>query len=307
MKPGELHMKKTLTSAVLCLVALLSASPVPAAVQVYGEAASTGPNIGVKVYADITGATIVSHSFKLFYDAGQLQVLGAHRNEAVWYFHDGISVLPQSPPVTTPAGEVLFVSGYMDARNPHTGVTGNRVLLGTVEFARNGSATPGFNLTIGRAGQFANFVNIDGAVLEAQVGQVVMQSVTPNPDDQDLDGLSDQWEDKFFGGTRGVFYSDDPDKDGVNNLGEEALGSDPTDSRSNLRLAISDRRDVLLLEWDSVEDRSYTIEVSKEIGRFEPLKEGIKATPPLNTYELDRRELEDARFFRIRVDVPSVP
>ena len=301
-------MKKTLTFAVLSLATALSTTtPAPAAVQVYGEAASTGPNIGVKVYADITGTAILSHTFKLFYDAGQLQVLGAHRNEAVWYFHDGTSILPQLPPVTTPAGEVLFVSGYMDARNPHTGVTGNRVLLGTVEFARNGSATPGFNLTIGRAGQFANFVTTDGGVLEAQVGQVTMQSVTPNPDDRDLDGLSDKWEEKFFGGTRGVFYSDDPDKDGVNNLGEQALGSDPTDSQSNLRLAISDRGEVVLLEWDSVEDRTYTIEVGKEIGRFEPLKEGIKATPPLNTFELDRRELGDARFFRIRLEVPSMP
>ena len=95
-------------------------------------------------------------------------------------------------------------------------------------------------------------------------------------------------------------------RSGVNNLGEEALGSDPTDARSNLRLAISDRREVVLLEWDSVEDRIYTIEVSKELGRFEAWKEGIRATPPLNSFELDRQELGEVRFFRIRLDAPPV-
>lgn len=297
-------MKHLLTLPALCLAAALGATTASAAVQVYGEATSTGPNVRVQVYADITGVAIVSHTFKLFYNAGQLQVLNAQRNESVWYFHNGVQTLPQTPPATTPAGEVLFVSGRLDARDPRSGVTGNRVLLGSVEFGRNGSATPSFDLAIGRTGQFASFVTTNGSVLEAQVGQVVMQSIQADPDDQDLDGLHDKWEDKFFGGTRGVFYSDDPDGDGVNNLGEEALGSDPTDARSNLRLAISDRREVVLLEWDSVENRSYTIEVSKELGSFEAWKEGIRATPPLNSFELDRQELGEVRFFRIRLDAP---
>jgi hypothetical protein len=300
-------MKHLPTWPALCLAATLLATPASAAVQVYGEATSTGPNIRVQVYADITGASIVSHTFKLFYNASRLQVLGASRNEAVWYFHNGVNPVPQTPPATTPAGEVLFVSGHLDARNPHTGVTGNRVLLGTVEFGRNDSTTPSFDLTIGRTGLFASFVNTNGSVLEAQVGQVVMQGVAPNPDDQDLDGLPDKWEEKFFGGTRGVFYSDDPDEDGVNNLGEQALGSDPTDARSNLRLAISDRRDLVLLEWDSAEKRTYVIEVGKELGKFETWKDGIEATPPMNSFELDRGELGDARFFRIRLETPAGP
>lgn len=300
-------MKHLLTCPALFLAAALLATPASAAVHVYGEATSTGPNIRVEVFADITGASIVSHTFKLFYNASRLQVLGAYRNDAVWYFHNGVNTVPQSPPATTPAGEVLFVSGFMDARNPRTGVTGNRVLLGSVEFGRNDSSTPSFDLTIGQAGQFASFVTTNGSVLEAQVGQVVMQGVASDPDDQDLDGLQDKWEDKFFGGTRGVFYSDDPDADGVNNLGEEALGSDPTDAKSNLRLLISDRREIVLLEWDSAERRTYAIEVCKELGKFETWKEDIEATPPMNSFELDRSELGDARFFRIRLEAPARP
>src|SRR5688572_23373950 len=133
MNLGELHMKHLLTCPALFLAAALLATPAPAAVQVYGEATSTGPNIRVEVYANITGASIVSHTFKLFYNASRLQVLGAYRNEAVWYFHNGVNTVPQSPPATMPAGEVSFVSGLMDARAPRSGVTGNRVLLGSVE------------------------------------------------------------------------------------------------------------------------------------------------------------------------------
>ena len=103
-------MKHLLNLPALGLAAALGATTASAAVQVYGEATSTGPNVRVQVYADITGAAIVSHTFKLFYNASQLQVLDAHRNEAVWYFHNGINTVPQTPPVTTPLGEVLFVS-----------------------------------------------------------------------------------------------------------------------------------------------------------------------------------------------------
>jgi hypothetical protein len=298
-------MKNLLTGPALLLAAALSAADVSAAVQVYGEATSTGPNIRVQVFADISGASIVSHTFKLYYNASLFQILTASRNEDAWYFHDGTKILPQAPPSAPSSGQALFISGHMDARDPHTGVTGNHVLLGTVEFARNGSSTPNFDLTIGQAGQFASFVTTTGSVLEAQVGQVVMQSVRPDPNDEDLDGLQDKWEDQFFGGTRGVFYSDDPDADGVNNLGEEALGSDPTDAKSNLRLTITDGREVVLLEWESAEKRTYAIEVSKELGKFETWKEGIEATPPLNTVEVVRKELGSPLFFRVRLEVPA--
>jgi hypothetical protein len=161
-------------------------------------------------------------------------------------------------------------------------------------------------MTIGRAGQFANFVNTDASVLEALPGQVAMLSVRPDAADQDLDGLGDSWEERFFGSTRNAFYSDDTDRDGVNNLGEQTMGSDPTDARSFLRLDITEGRERVRLEWLGAEDRTYTIEGAKELGRFEPLKEGIRATPPLNTYEFDRRDLPEILFFRIRVEPPPL-
>lgn len=289
----------------LLLAAAVCAAPASASVRVYGEASSTGPNINVEIYADIADTAIVSHTFKLFYNAAQLQLLGATHNEAVWYMHDGVRSVAYGGPDSSAAGEILFTGARLDGRNPRAGVSGNRVLLGTARFARNGPATPSFDMTIGRAGQFANFVNTNAAVLEAQPGQVVLLAIKPTPADQDLDGLGDSWEERFFGGTR-VFYSDDSDGDGVNNLGEQAMGSDPTDRRSYLRLDITQGRERVVLEWPSADDRAYTIEGGKQLGRFEPLKEGIRATPPLNTYEFDRSDLPEILFFRLSVEAPPI-
>jgi hypothetical protein len=290
----------------LLLAAAVCAAPASASVRVYGEASSTGPEISVEMYADIADTAIVSHTFKLFYNASQLQLLDAAHNTAVWYLRNSNTSFPYPGPDTSRPGEILFMGAHLDGSNPHAGVSGNRVLLGTARFARNSPATPTFDMTIGRAGQFANFVNTNAATLEVLPGQVVMLAVTPNPADRDLDGLSDSWEERFFGTTRGVFYSDDTDGDGVNNLGEQAMGSDPTDRRSYLRLDITEGRERVHLEWPSAEDRAYTIEGTKQLGRFEPLKEGIKATPPLNTLEFDRSELPEILFFRVRVEAPPL-
>ena len=169
---------------------------------------------------------------------------------------------------------------------------------------RSTPQVPNFDLTIGRAGQFANFVAVDGTVLEAQTGQVTIQKVAGDDADQDLDGLNDEWEKQFFGSTREAYFSDDPDGDGVSNREEQAMGSDPTDARSNLHLVLSGEKEKLVLEWPSAEKRVYTLEAAKELGRFEVLKEGIPATPPLNTFELDRLQFSDHLFFRIRVETP---
>jgi hypothetical protein len=256
----------------------------------------------VQVYADITSPAIVSHTFKVFYKPDQLRVLNASRNEAAWYFHDGARAVAYPGPNQAVPGEVLFIGGRMDARDPQAGVTGNRMLLGSIVFSRTTPETPSFDLPIGRAGQFASFVTPQGAVLEAQPGEVRLLSVKPDAQDEDLDGLLDGWEIAQFGTTRGVFYSDDGDGDGVNNLDEQALGSDPHDAASNLRLALAGRGGRMSLSWPSAEGRRYIVEMGKSPGKYEVLKEGIKATPPMNLLDLDPTEPGEAAFFRVRLE-----
>jgi hypothetical protein len=294
---------KPVIIAVFAASALGSATQVVrASVEVHGEATSSGPAIQVQVFANITSPAVMSHSFKLYYPGGELSVASATLNSALWYFHDGTRIVPAQAPDASTTGEVLFVGGHMDARNPLSGVTGNRVLLGTVVFNRTSADVPAFNLSIGRAGQFASFVTIGGAVLEAQPGAVTWQGVASDPADGDLDGLSDRWEESYFGTTKGVFYSDDGDRDGVSNLGEEAMGSDPKDPRSLLQLSLRNNKDALVLEWPSADGRRYTLEGAKTLGRFEVLQEGIAATPPRNTVELKSGDLGATLFLRVRVE-----
>ena len=286
----------------LLLAAVLLVTRAQAAVRVYGEASSTGPEISVKVYADIADTAIVSHTFKLFYNPADLQLLNASHNLDVWYLHNGSATVPYAEPNASQPGEILFAGAHMDGRNPRSGVTGNRVLLGSARFARSNPNTPTFDMNLGHGGHFANFVNTDAQTLEVIPDGVRILSVKPNPADEDLDGLSDRWEDKFFGGTLGVFYSDDTDGDGVNNAGEQAAGTDPTDENSLLRLRITEGRGRVVIEWPSAEERVYAIEGAKRLSDFGLLKEGIKATPPMNAIEFDRNDLPDTFFFRVSVE-----
>lgn len=290
----------------LLLAAALLVSRAQAAVRVYGEAASTGPEISVKVYADISDTAIVSHTFKLFYNPADLQLLEAGHNLDVWYLHNGTAAVPYAGPDESQPGEILFAGARMDGRNPRSGASGNRVLLGSARFTRSNQNALNFDLNFGHGGSFANFVNTNAQTLEVIPDGVRFLSVKPNPADEDLDGLSDRWETQFFGGTSGVFYTDDKDGDGVNNLGEQAAGTDPTDSRSLLRLSITEGRGRVVIEWLSADGRFYNIEGAKRLSDFGVLKEGIRATPPMNVFEFDRNDLPDTLFFRVSVQGPPL-
>jgi len=284
----------------ISVACLLGALPVKAGVSVYGTASSSGEHITVDVLADITTAEIVSYCFKVFYDPSILQLVNAARNETVWYLHDGTKAVPYEKPDTSRPGEVLFVGGMMDARSPKLGVSGNQVRLATLVLRRLNPNVPSFSVLIGRKGQYANFVTKQGVTLDATPGEVSFSGVAPDRNDRDLDGLSDKWENTFFGGTKQAYFSDDTDHDGANNLSEQAAGSDPTDQSSSLHLSVWRGRKGVLLEWPSATDRVYTIEASDDLRKFRAIKTGVEATPPNNTFELSGEA--EAAFYRIRLE-----
>jgi hypothetical protein len=276
-----------------------------AAVSVYGVATSTGEYVTTEVYADISVQPIVSHSFKVFYDPKLLQVVSAYHNDEVWYLSDGKNKIPYGAPEMSERGEVLFVGGRLDAREPLAGVEGRRVLLGTVVFSRRDRQTPRFSASIGRPGQFASFVTTKGEVLEAAQGEVSFGEILATQDDQDLDGLEDAWEIEYFKDLEGGYYADDSDQDGVDNGDEASLGSDPTDPNSNLRLVIARDTDGVTLAWDSFEGRVYTLEAAETPGDFRPLATGLKAAPPRNVYELELSPNQGAMFYRVMLEPAS--
>lgn len=282
--------------------AVLLALPAQSAVRVYGEASSTGPTITVQLFADIDTFPILSFTARVFYPAEQLTVQEAVLNDAVWYFHDGEHFVPYTPPDTSVPGEVLFVGGRMDAADPLAGVIGPRQLLGTVVFLRSAPETPEFQVTIGREGDYASFVTTAGTRLEALPGDVVFRSVTPDPNDQDLDGLGDRWERDFFKSPKLAYYLDDPDGDGLNNSGEQDAGTDPTDRLSTLRLTLRGEPGDWLLEWGSVRGHAYAVQQGDSPEALRTIEGGIKATPPMNEYPLKNLPGPEASYFRLLLD-----
>ncbi len=284
------------------LLGLTAAQPLWATVGVYGVASSSGEFVTVQVYADIATVPIVSYSARVYYDPGILHVVNATRNDSVWRLFDGLRAVPYVEPDASTPGQVLMVGARLEAGDPLGGVVGNGVLLGTIVFGRHRSTTPGFSLTIGRTGDYASFVTTGGIRLEALPGEVVFSNVKPTRDDEDLDGLRDRWEIEHFKDIRLAYYSDDPDGDGANNLAEEALGSDPNDRNSNLRLTLSRRGQDLRLQWTSFESRTYAVESTEDLRNFKTLAAGLRATPPLNTLDLKMPPGSRATFYRIRLE-----
>jgi hypothetical protein len=217
---------------------------------VYGEASSSGPILTVRVFADIPNAPLVSFGVRVLYDSRNLYVDSASKNTDAWYFSDATSRIPYMDPAIAAPGEVLIIGGKLDARNPLQGVAGKRVLLGTVTFGRLQANTPRFDLAIGRAVAYANFVTTTGAVLDQAKDGIVFQGVTPDPNDTDLDGLPDSWEIRYFGSIEKFNWSDDPDGDGSDNLHEFLADTDPTDKNSYLRIrSISSMSGGVSIEW----------------------------------------------------------
>ena len=299
-------MKMKLLSCLGALAGALSAgsSPGQAAVSVYGEATSSGPTVTVSLYADILTTPLMSFGARVFYDPLNVYVITASKNTGVWYFSDGTNLLSYVDPDVSKSGEVLILGGKLDARAPLQGVSGQHVLLGTVTFGRLTQAIPSFSLGLGRPAPYANFAAPDATVLDSQQGAIVIGTVTPDSGDTNLNGLRDDWELQYFKTLGKYTWSDDPDHDGFNNLQEQALGSDPTDPLSNLRLSITLGPKGALLTWASFPNRVYTLHSSSDLPQFQPFQTSIRATPPTNQFLQPIGPRDPAAFFRISLQYP---
>ena len=83
--------------------------------------------------------------------------------------------------------------------------------------------------------------------------------------DVDEDGMPDQWEIDNFGGTseQDGGPEDDYDHDGASNLDEYLAGTDPTNSSDFFHIKeFSNQTGSVLLTWDSVLDRLYSVQWS---------------------------------------------
>jgi hypothetical protein len=157
--------------AVLFCYALVPTPSYAADIDVYAEGAYTATDMVLYIYADIHVDHLLSFGVKVNYPSG-LTYSSATKNDAIWEFRDGATVYPyMNPENVNPSGgdpgEVVIIGGKLDTATPKAGVTGTRVLLGTVTFAHSGVTDfSGVTLTYGRddgAGGYENFVGMNAA------------------------------------------------------------------------------------------------------------------------------------------------
>ncbi|MCB1097588.1 MAG: hypothetical protein KDN22_18595 [Verrucomicrobiae bacterium] len=92
-------------------------------------------------------------------------------------------------------------------------------------------------------------------------GSLVIGGTNPDSDD---DGLSDSWEQQYFG-SLSESGAGDFDGDGDSNAREEITGTDPTDRASAFRLTINATDASVRLAWPGLSSRTYLIQTSKDL------------------------------------------
>lgn len=169
---------------------LILAFAVPVAAEtkvvVYGNGNYTPTTLIVNLYANIvqsnlaTDKPLVSSGIKVNFDNQELTAISAQKNETAWFFGDsgagGATYAYKDPVIsngdaTNHAGSVSLIGGKLDVQNPTAGVSGNKVLLGSITFQRQTKTMP-FTPSVlsielaNNNGTYANFVTTSGTVLD---------------------------------------------------------------------------------------------------------------------------------------------
>jgi hypothetical protein len=124
--------------------------------------------------------------------------------------------------------------------------------------------------------------------------------------DADGDGMSDDWENTYLGGTNAALGGamEDRDGDGFSNLHEYIAGTDPTNAASLLKfMQVSPGATTnFVLNWASATGKVYSV---KRIGDimtppWQTVASNITATPPMNVYTVSVTGVESG-FYRVGV------
>ena len=133
------------------------------------------------------------------------------------------------------------------------------------------------------------------------------QAIAVVETDQDKDGMSDTWEESFWGTTTDAKADTDHDNDGVFDFQEFIAGTDPmeADSRPVLTIDKTPGKGTFTLRWPSKPDRFYTLQrATTANGTFSNLTEQVRGIPPENSYEDLDSESRDKSFYRLHIERP---
>jgi hypothetical protein len=176
------NKKLTLGLAASLILILLPAFSF-GAVTYFTDCAWEGTEFVCDVYADTDGDNLISGGIKISYDPSKLSSPIAEKNEDVWFFgtESGTKYTYMDPELDESAGTITYIVGKLDEDDPTAGVSGERVVIGTVTFERSASDDPcagddpagyyGLDLELGRGGEYENFVSTSGDLMDNSAGK----------------------------------------------------------------------------------------------------------------------------------------
>jgi hypothetical protein len=135
---------------------------------------------------------------------------------------------------------------------------------------------------LGTSNQFSAVLNDRGRPERIDLGLGSL------PSDTDGDGLSDAWEQQYFGGS-GANPGDDPDGDGMSNLREYRAGTHPTNPQSRFEIVeVKALTTGVQVRWSSQSNHSYHVRRATTLlaspSSYQVIQANIAATPPLNVF-----------------------
>lgn len=127
--------------------------------------------------------------------------------------------------------------------------------------------------------------------------------------DSDGDGLPDWWEELHFGGPTAAHPHDDPDRDGLTNLQEYILGTNPN-MPAVYSAEVLDAVTGFAVRFHTIQNRYYRVYYSEDLNAWLPASGAIPGTGGIVTWIDDGSETpihpDQAvrRFYRVQVSLP---
>ena len=124
-------------------------------------------------------------------------------------------------------------------------------------------------------------------------------------DDADADSLPDWWEELRFGNLTTAGKSTDFDQDGVPDLQEFLVGTDPKSARSAFKMLSASRasRNNISVRWSGDAGQVFALERSTNLsdGFTKVIRDQIQATPPINSITDTNAAGPGPFFYRVRL------
>lgn len=125
-------------------------------------------------------------------------------------------------------------------------------------------------------------------------------------DDTDADRMPDWWEQRHFGNLSRAGLGTDTDGDGAPDSHELDAGTNPTDPGSLFRLRSASRVSArnIAVRWSGPAGRTYALERTTDLanGSWTVVRDGIEATPPVNSLTDTNAPAPGPYFYRVRLE-----